>query len=233
MHPFLRKIKFYKDCLNGREHYFPIDIKMNILWAGNKNCGFYIIPELLSDDSIVYSFGIGEDISFDEDIINNYGCNIYAYDPTPKSKDFIHKKTLSPLFHYFDIGIADYDGTTKFYLPENDEYVSCTTYNRWGYDEQEKKPIEVKVKKLSSLMKENNHTEIDLLKMDVEGSEYKVVKDIISSNINIKQICIEVHHRFPDIGINKTKAMVKELRQAGYKLAAVSKSKEEYTFVHI
>jgi FkbM family methyltransferase len=231
MNSFFQKLKFYKDCLIGKNCYFPVQIKMKTQWAGNQYGGFFIIPELLSEKSIVYSFGIGEDISFDEYLMNKYNCNIYAYDPTPKSKVFIQNNKMSPLFHFFDTGIADYDGISKFYLPENDEFVSCTTYNRWGYDEQEIKPVEVNVKRLLSLMEDNNHKEIDLLKMDIEGSEYAVIKDIINSDIPIKQICLEVHHHFKGIGIKKTKEMVEALNKAGFMIAAISQTKEEYTFL--
>lgn len=119
----------------------------------------------------------------------------------------------------------------KFYFPENPEFVSCSNYNRWGYDEKQNAPIIVDVKTLRTIMEENNHTEIDLLKMDIEGSEYAVVNDILNSKIPIRQICIEVHHRFPGIGIGKTKNMVEQLNNCGYKIVAISESKEEYTFL--
>ncbi len=173
---------------------------------------------------------MGEDISFDEELMKK-GCEVYVYDPTPKSKIFVEKKQVSSLFHFSPCGIADYDGETKFYLPDNDDYVSCTIYNRWGYDENEKKPLVVEVKKLSTLMKENGHSHIDLLKIDIEGSEYDVIDDILKEKIDIMQICVEVHHRFPGIGIGKTKDMVKKLNANGYYIVAISDTREEYTFV--
>lgn len=227
----LSTIKRIKDILVGKDCYFPVAVKKHVTWCGLPNAGFYVCLDLLSEQSIVYSVGVGEDISFDEKIIKEKGCEIYAYDPTPKSKLFIERKGVSSLFHFNSVGIADYDGTTKFYLPENDEYVSCSTYNRWGYDENKKKPIVVDVRKLSTLMKENGHTRIDLLKMDVEGSEYAVIDNIIDEKIDICQICVEVHHRFHGIGVRKTKELVKKLNMNGYKIAAVSKTGEEYTFV--
>lgn len=205
MNTFLCRLKFLKDVILGNECYFSLQEFEKTKWMGSETCGFYVVPCFLTMNSIVYSFGIGEDISFDESLISEYGCSVYAYDPTPKSKIFVEKMAPSPLFKYFECGIAAYDGKTKFFLPENDEYVSCTTYNRWGYDESKRIPLEVKVKKLSTMMQENGHLHIDLLKMDVEGSEYSVIDNILEENINVKQICLEVHHRLPGIGIEKTK----------------------------
>ena len=186
MNEIFRFLKLWKDVLMGKELYYPIQLILPIHSIGSISCGFFIVPKLLNSNSIVYSFGVGEDISFDEGVIHEFECLVYAYDPTPKSRIFIERKKPSVLFKYYDCGIADYDGKMKFYLPENEEYVSCTTYNRWGYDESKKKPIEVDVKKLSTLMQENNHTYIDLLKVDIEGSEYAVIDNILKEK-NIRK----------------------------------------------
>lgn len=230
MNKIVSVIKLIKDVITGKECYFSIQQKKEVKWFGNTFCGFYVCSELLSEQSIVYSFGVGEDISFDEELMKK-GCMVYAYDPTPKSQVFIEKKNPSFLFSFKPYGIADYDGNAKFYLPENDEFVSCTTYNRWGYDESRKKPLMVEVKRLSTLMKENGHSHIDLLKIDIEGSEYDVIDNILEEELDIDQICVEVHHRFPGIGVRKTKDMVKKLNENGYFIVAISNTREEYTFL--
>ena len=227
----LCEIKSRKDCLLGKECNFSIQREMKIQWAGDHNCGFYIVPELLHDKSVVYSFGVGEDISFDKDLIENFHCEVFAYDPTPRPKDFIRKKKLSSL-HFFDVGISDFDGTMDFYFPENNEYVSCSAYNRWGYDEEKRKPIQVPVNRVSTLMEKNHHEQIDLLKMDIEGSEYAVLDDLIKENIPVTQICVEFHHRFKGIWLQKTKKAIENLNKNGCELVAISETKEEYTFVY-
>ena len=173
----------------------------------------------------------GRTSSFDEDLIEDFHCEVFAYDPTPRSKVFIQKKKFSAL-HFFDVGISDFDGTMDFYLPENNQYVSYSAYNRWGYDEEKQKPIRVPVNKLSTPMKKNHHTQIDLLKMDIEGSEYVVLDNLIKENVAATQICIEFHYRFEGIGLQKTKKAIEDLNKNGFKLVAISDTKEEYTFVH-
>jgi len=226
-----QQLKFIKDVLFQKDLYYPIQKKEKTLWMGNEYGGFYVVPSALDSKSIVYSFGIGEDISFDEEVIKTFGCKVFAFDPTPKTKLFIEKVKPTNSFIFFDVGIAAYDGLTKFYLPENKDYISCTTYNRWKYDESILKPIEVPVKRLITLMNDLGHTHIDLLKMDIEGSEYDVIPDILQSSIPINQILIEVHHRFEGIGLNKTKEMIHRLNMVGYKIAAISDSRDEYTFI--
>ena len=44
----------------------------------------------LTPESIIYSVGVGEDISFDLLLSDKYNCNIYLIDPTKRAE-----KTLS------------------------------------------------------------------------------------------------------------------------------------------
>jgi len=50
-------------------------------------------------------------------------------------------------------------------------------------------------------MRELRHASIDLLKMDIEGAEYDVLADMISQRIPVKQLLVEFHHRWPQIGV--------------------------------
>ena len=52
-------------------------------------------------------------------------------------------------------------------------------------------------------------------------------------NVDINQILIEFHHRFPSVSLNKTKEAIKKLNNKGYKIAAISDQYEEYTFIKV
>ena len=45
---------------------------------------FRLMPKL-NEDSIVYSGGVGEDISFDLKLQDKYNCNIFLIDPTQRA----------------------------------------------------------------------------------------------------------------------------------------------------
>ena len=80
-------------------------------------------------------------------------------------------------------------------------------------------------------MRELGHSNIDILKMDIEGAEYTVIDDIINSGIRPLQILIEFHHKFPDVGVNISKEYINKIRNIGYHLFSVSKTGEEYGFI--
>ena len=62
--------------------------------------GFYLAQKSIEKSSIVYSIGIGEDISFDIELMDTYGCNIFAFDPTPKSVLWVKENVTSPNFFF-------------------------------------------------------------------------------------------------------------------------------------
>jgi len=91
--------------------------------------------------------------------------------------------------------------------------------------------IEVTVRRLSTIMRELGHGAIDLLKMDIEGAEYEVVADLLECGVDVRQLLVEFHHRWPEVGIARTKRALHDLNTAGYRLFSVSASGEEYGFL--
>ena len=81
-------------------------------------------------------------------------------------------------------------------------------------------------------MNQFGHSHIDILKMDIEGSEYKVISNILSEKIPVRQILVEVHHSiYPEFSIEQSREMIESLRKAGYKIFKVSHSRCEYHFI--
>lgn len=85
---------------------------------------------------------------------------------------------------------------------------------------------------LETMTKKLNHQQIDLLKMDIEGAEYDVIENMISSALRPKLLLIEFHHRFKGIGKAKTINAVAALRKVGYLVLSVSVTGREISFVY-
>ncbi len=187
-----------------------------------------VCPDALDEHSVVYSFGVGEDITFDLAIVEHFNLHLFAFDPTPRSITFIECQPLPPRMRFHPWGIADRDGTARFNPPENPEHVSHTLLDRPSTSEH---AIEVPVKRLAGIMGELGHDRVDILKMDIEGAEYDVIENIVTSGIWIGQILVEFHHRFPRRRPRATRRAIDRLNQAGYKIFNVSANREEFSFI--
>ena len=225
------KIKSKIEEILGKKFKLKLKIKVKKKWLGSNYGGFYICPIGLNANSIVYSFGIGEDISFDISIINEFKCKVYAFDPTPKSIKWVSNQIIIDNFKFSPYGIDEKSGMAEFMLPINDNYISGSVVKQSNVDKN--KLITVEMKNLFDISSSFKHSKIDILKMDIEGSEYKVIQNILETDVEINQILIEIHERYFEDGINKTSNMILLLEKYGYKLFAISNGREELSFIKV
>ena len=101
-----RYLKSFFKFLNGKSVFHVARDGTAILY-GSKNCHWKMIPiqKCLDRDIIVYSFGLGEDIQFEKDVSERHDCVVYAFDPTPKSLNYV-KNTLLIYLKRFEEGLT-------------------------------------------------------------------------------------------------------------------------------
>ena len=212
---------------------FKAQINIEKEWLGNSYGGFYINTNGLNENSIVYSIGIGEDISFDLDVISKFNCKVFAFDPTPKSIIWVKNNVLdfNKSFIFHEYGISAKSGFFDFYLPKNANHVSGSIVQNSNVNTSNS--IKLEFRTISQVIEELGHNKIDLLKIDIEGEEYEVLKSILIENLDINQIVVEFHPNLIKNGKAKTKSMIKTLNKSGYKCFGVSSSYSEFSFIKV
>lgn len=193
--------------------------------------GGWVIPTTRFDNqSICYCVGCGEDISFDMGLIERFGCDVYAFDPTPRAIAYVQDVASdNPSYHFNPVGLWDKEDILRFYAPRNPAHVSHSLLNL----QQTSEYIEVKVKTLRQLMREAEHHRLDLLKLDIEGAEYKVIDSVLRDSIDIDVICIEYDEWLNPLDReyrHRINASVDKLRSAGYAMVS-SHGNGNYTFM--
>jgi FkbM family methyltransferase len=225
---FLRKLRINLVIDKHVVEHFKINYACRRKWYGNSYGGFYLNPDLIDENSVIYSFGIGKDISFDRKVMRKHRCKVFGFDPTPKSIDYINGIRISPLFHFFPFGISTSTKMEDFYLPKNKAVSGSVIMS--DFTDREK-TIRVQMKTFSDIVAELGHEKIDVVKMDIEGLEYEVIESILKSGVQIRQFLVEFHDRMFDDEKVKSKQTVDLLSHYGYKLFAVSLSYEEVSFI--
>lgn len=193
---------------------------------GNES-SWHTYTKSFTKDTIVYSGGVGRDISFEFELAKQFNCQIYLYDPSSTAEETIHQwKILPNNIRFFKTGLSKFDKKIKFAFPDKEIEGS---FKKIVNDNSSSQYVEYQCNSISNLIKINGHHKIDLLKIDIEGFEYEVLEDIIENNIVVNQICVEFHHFLPEIPKASTTKILKALKNMGYEI--IHKRMTDYTFL--
>jgi len=177
----------------------------------------------------VYSFGAGDDICFDLAAVKQFGCTVLVFDPTPKSVAWMADQTLPEQLMFHPIGIDQADGEAVFYSPPNADHVSFSINRTPSAIGQFS--VTADVMRLESIVAHIAPAPPDILKLDIEGFEYRVISDILSGPIRPTQLLIEFHHKKYGFDVSDTARSVDCLKKAGYRIFHVSGSGREHGFI--
>ena len=207
------------------------------------NYGGWFIPKNcdLNENSIVYSGGVGEDMSFDILLNEKYDCNIFLIDPTNKAithftefQEYYTNNTrftgniqsdyydiinsLKPnlnKFFYENIGLWNKEDNLKFYKQNIKSHVSQSVIENMFGNEYDIIPVNT----IKSIMNKYNHSHIDLLKLDIEGAEINVLNNMIDDKIFPKYLCVEFDLKLKNKDYsNQTENVINRLIGNGYKI---------------
>ncbi len=206
--------KYLDEISPINEHHFPV--------------GNYFLDKRKKIDpsSIIYSVGILRDVSFDLAVSGMFGCNIFMYDPTPESIEYMKTHSSNAHFKFFPLGVWTENTTLKFFIPEHGGSSSAIY-------PQGNKYFEAECKTIQTLMSINNHSRIDVFKADIEGAALPVLEQMIHQNIFPEQIIIEFERPSGNLEemfdfFYRVSQLKRELKKAGYEVFNLPREKFKY-----
>ena len=153
-----------------------------------------IVTRDLRPDAVIYSGGVGEDITFEQELIRRFGLKIHIFDPAPVAARTVALANIDGLL-FSPVGLAA-STTGRFSIGGGTD---SSTWLKAGGSEL------LPCTSIAREMEVNGHDSIDLLKIDIEGFEYEVLESCLAEQIPIKQICVEFHDFFPEFPRRKQK----------------------------
>lgn len=156
---------------------------------------------------IVYSIGSKGEVSFEIGLMKKVpNCKIHIFDPTLTTKqiDMIHSSV--PFSSLHEIGLGGFDGEVKM----KNRVVLWTQKTKETFG----------VQKLSTLMTSLGHSWIDVLKIDIEGNEWKVFEHLFNEmrSIPATQIQIELHFSGD---ANEALTYFQKMKERGFRVFSV------------
>ncbi len=215
--------------MSGSDIAWPVTVQRPSVFLGTEYGGWSVIPELMPPKPCVFSIGIGQDISFDLEMIGRFNATVFGFDPTPKAMTWIKTQRVPEQFHFVPIGLADFDGVADFGLnrPDWDSY-SVTLPVAESVDR-----AQCRVARLISLAREVDVQHIDILKIDIEGSEYSAVPDLLASGLVFGQFLLELHYKYGNKAeLGHARDLLKLVDDRGYRLFNRTPVGREFCFIH-
>ena len=213
-----------------RRHGLVVEAAVPIEEHGSGIGAWAVTPDGLSAESVVYSFGVGRDLSFDLSLVRRFGCSVHCFDPTPTSAQWVKAQTLPPHIVFHELGLAHCDGVLAFHPPRKRTSAHFTPVKRYR-DDAEAGTVQAPVQRLATILRSLGHDRLDLLKVDIEGGEYEALRDMLASGVPVRQLLVEFHHCYSTIPLARTVEAVNALRRAGFRIFSISPRTYEISFI--
>ena len=258
-------INFFKKILPSKKNLLikKLDFKHlnNIIYIGSDYGGWSFQENKNLENKFIISAGLGEDASFDVELINKYNCKVIIVDPTPRAIDHynqIIKNSGAPKKDSYKEGgkqiISSYDLTNinnknlilikkglynsdneelKFFAPPNKSHVSHSIID-WQNDYKKKTEfINIKTITVRSILKEFDIQSLEMLKLDIEGSEIEALDLMINEKILPNQILVEFDelNKINEIAIKRFSDIHQKLLLKEYELIKTNSKFPDFLYI--
>ena len=186
--------------------YIPHNWDSHNQWNSENGDNTHRLNYNLTDNSIVFDLG-GYKGEWSEQIINKYNSYIYIFEPGKEFYNIIIEKFRNndkvKVYHF---GVGDSDTSSHILKSDNNSET-------------------IKIVSINKFIKENNISNVDLVKINIESAEYVLIESLIESNNldKFKNIQVQFHTFIPDC--------VERRDSIRYHLSKTHKLTYDFTFI--
>ena len=192
----LNQINFFKKYLFRRDFYWKVKEKIYQFIRNNSRNAFIDQKRLLNNIENGVILDVGAHVGDTTELYRKYffGSKIICFEPFPESCDALKKRFINDsTINIVETALGSKDETKTLYVSNFSNLNSLQRPNEraWGF--ADKKSVDVETTTLDQFCYENDIKHIDILKLDVQGSELDILlgsKTILEKG-NISLIYVE------------------------------------------
>jgi len=154
-------------------------------WVRDDGDKKLLLDYQLNENSVFFELG-GYNGTYSKEILEKFNPKMYIFEPSKRYYEVLKEK-----FNYPNVNIYNFGLSSK-------NMMSYLNYDNDGTHVTQVKSVnteEIELKKLSEFIENNEINIINLLNINIEGSEYEVLEDLIESGVvkNIENIQVQYH----------------------------------------
>lgn len=195
---------------------------------GTRYGGWWVFAPAVTGNPLLIDCGLGKDISFPAAFLQRFGGRVLGIDPNPEALEYSRAQCPEGM-EIMDAALWSQAGAElQFHLPRGAEElpqgadgVSGSLIASHTYTGQATRLV--RTTSLSEILSSAGRAECDVLKLDIEGAEYEVIKALCDSGEirRTRQVLVEFHHHCTDRTLQDTRSAIANVEAKGFRLAYI------------
>jgi FkbM family methyltransferase len=189
-----------------------VDPRLGLEKLGSAENGWTVPAGMIDSSWTCWCVGAGADVTFDMELLNRCGARVRSFDPFYVFGEMANRQAAgNPRYSFHEVAVAATDGPLRMWGRQDLEHGSVSAVNLYGVPQSFVRPGRT----LDSLQADLGDQRVDLLKLDIEGSEYDVLGATDLKALGVRVLCVELHDSVP---APQAVALVDRIRGQGYAL---------------
>jgi FkbM family methyltransferase len=215
-----------KDILGSKMYLDVADrgLSQDLILDGIREAHYVeTVQKIVKEGDVVVDIGanIGYYALLESKIVGVKGT-IYAIEPVPENHDLLKKNIALNAYSNiktYQMALGNNNGTEKMYVPPQRNLSSITSVSNFRKDEETVKEIEVKIMTLDEFLKDKPYPNV--IRMDVEGYEYQIVKGMEKTLGTRLPLTILMELHCGNLTVEQSRELLQILKDDGFEIIDV------------
>lgn len=184
---------------------------------------YRLLKTSVREEPLVYSAGVGGNITFDTALAGKLSAQVHLFDPTPRSIAFMAAQPKNERLHFHPWAVYTEDGPLDLYFDNAtalSEVSNASVINLAGASRK----FRSQAFRVRTIMNKLGHDRVDILKLDIEGAAPAVLVQTLSDGILPQQVLCEFER---PVGFHRVGLQAEYLAQVRRALQALRDSQYE------